>query len=167
MEYLTKPLKILVYFSFAFVQRIFEVPGHPCLVPRRSENATTEESTSPAASSSKSTLHLRNFIVDIGTTRIMVEALKRSTDIDSLHFHNAGLSDQCVDTLVEGLQQTTVGSLSLDYNDTTSVKGRRSRTTATPVELAESVQEESAKASGTTSSSARTWKFVGFIGEGT
>lgn len=96
-----------------FQPRLFEVPPHPCLAARRAK-ATTEGETQPPAASS--TIQLRNFAVDLTTLRLIMEALTRSSDIDALTFHNAGLTEASVAVLVEGLQHTSVRCLGVDYN---------------------------------------------------
>ncbi|CAM9108971.1 unnamed protein product, partial [Hapterophycus canaliculatus] len=105
--------------------RIFEVPVHPCLSARQQPNeATTEDAVSnvqsvtpSAATAAKlSTVQLRNFAVDLTTLRLVVEALKRSSTVDTLTFHNAGLTETSFAILVEGLEHTSVQCLGLDYN---------------------------------------------------
>lgn len=54
--------------------------------------------------------------MDLTTLRLMMEALKRSSNVDTLTFHNAGLTDISLACLAEGLQHTTVQCLGLDYN---------------------------------------------------
>lgn len=46
----------------------------------------------------------------------MMKALSTAPDIDTLTFHNAGLTDASIAVLVEDLQHTSVRSLGLDYN---------------------------------------------------
>ena len=89
------------------------MPAHPCLASRRAKATTEDETKTPAA---WSTIQLQNFAVDLTTLRLMMEALKRSSDIDTLTFHNAGLTEASIAVLVEGLQHTSVCSLGLDYN---------------------------------------------------
>lgn len=50
----------------------------------------------------------------------MIEALKRSSDVDTLNFHNTGLSNASIAVLAEDLRQTTVRCLAVDYNDARS-----------------------------------------------
>lgn len=76
-------------------------------------NGSNDNTNSPG---DKSSLHMRNFIVDRTTLMLMLEALKRSSDIDNLVFHNSGLPDRSVSLLAEGLPHTAIRSLSLDYN---------------------------------------------------
>lgn len=49
-----------------------------------------------------------------------MEALKRSKDVHSLNFHNAGLSDTAVVVLAEELPHTGIRYLRLDYNNNNS-----------------------------------------------
>lgn len=46
-----------------------------------------------------------------------MEALKRSKDVNTLNFHNAGLSDTAVGILAEELPHTGIRYLRLDYNN--------------------------------------------------
>lgn len=92
---------------------MFEVPAHPCLASRRAKATTEDETKAPSA---PSTIQLRNFAVDLTTLRLMMEALKKSSDVDTLTFHNAGLTKASIAILVEDLQHTSVRSLGLDYN---------------------------------------------------
>lgn len=46
-----------------------------------------------------------------------MEALKRSKDVDTLNFHNTGLSDTAVGVLAEELPHTSIRCLRLDYNN--------------------------------------------------
>ena len=64
-----------------------------------------------------SAVHFRNFTADHTTLRLVLEALKRSSDIDTLYFHNAGLTHTTVAALAEGLPNTTICCLGLDYNN--------------------------------------------------
>ncbi|CAN0066749.1 unnamed protein product, partial [Laminaria digitata] len=70
--------------------------------------------TSPKSSSSSSAVHFRNFTVDSTTLRLLLEALKRSSDVDTLYFHNAGLTHTSVAAIAEGLPNTTIRCLGLD-----------------------------------------------------
>lgn len=136
--------------------RGFEVPPHPCLASRRAK-ATTEHETKPPVTSS--TIQLRNFAVDLTTLRLMMEALKRSSDIDTLTFHNAGLTEASIDVLVEGLQHTSVRSLGLDYNNTLLLPS------SSPVR--QNVTDGAAEAAeGSTNEASSGRNFAGLVREG-
>lgn len=97
-----------------------EIPAHPSLLKRQPKERLEEDGVAAAVSSAmsknKSCVQVRNFAVDLGTLEAMLEALKRSLDIDTLIFHNTGLNAASVGLLAEELPQTRVRSFSLDYN---------------------------------------------------
>lgn len=99
--------------------RLFEVPAHPCLASRRpkeaTENALDANIEKPTSASKLSTIQLRNFAVDLTTLHLMMKALNTSSDVDTLTFHNAGLTQTSIAVLVKDLQRTSVRSLGLDY----------------------------------------------------
>eukprot|EP00904_Undaria_pinnatifida_P014158 jgi/Undpi1/9873/HiC_scaffold_28.g12327.m1 len=92
------------------------IQGVP-LTTNNTNNTNEDEKTSVVTDSAKKpSVHFRNFTVDNTTLRLTLEALKRSSDIDTLIFHNAGLTQASISTLVEGLPCTSIRSLGLDYN---------------------------------------------------
>ncbi|CAM9674308.1 unnamed protein product [Scytosiphon promiscuus] len=150
--------------------RTFEVPVHPCLASRHhpKEDAmkdavsNAERSTIATSTGSKSSaIQLRNYVVDLTTLRLMMEALKGSSNVDTLIFHNAGLTEASFAVLADGLQHTTVQCLGLDYNTP------RSRTTSSAlpcVTKAEAGKEPEGAVLSTCPSPGRS--FPSFVREG-
>lgn len=114
-------------------RRLFGIPAHPCLKKRRQKQQQEDEAavtsslttavstsnsnpTSSSGNNNKSCLEVKNFVVDRTTLMVMLEVLNRSSDIDTLTFHNSGLNNASVRLLAEGLPHTAVRSFSLDYN---------------------------------------------------
>lgn len=124
--------------------RLFEIPAHPCLRKRREDatavavaepepeegagagaKAGAETETSPKVTltaktlTSRNILHVTNFVLDHTTILLMLEALRRSGgEVDTLNLHNTGLTPTSIQSLVEGLPQTAIHCLTLDYNRT-------------------------------------------------
>lgn len=145
--------------------RFFEVPAHPCLASRRLGDTPNEDASAAVASKTSSTIQLRNFAVDLTTVRLMMEALKRSSDVDTVNFHNAGLTGASIDVLVEGLEHTTVRCLGLDYNTPPAVLSSSSSPTRRP-SASETTELAAAEAAATERSSLLTRNFAGLVGEG-
>lgn len=146
--------------------RIFEVPAHPRLASRLPGDTPNQDASAAAASkTTSSTIQLRNFAVDLTTVRLMVEALKRSSDVDTVNFHNAGLTGASIDVLVEDLQHTTVRCLALDYNTPPVVLSSSSPPTRPrPSGTTEPAAAEAVVA--TEGSSSLTRNFAGLVSEG-
>lgn len=101
--------------------------------------------------------------MDLTTLRVMMEALKTSSDIETLTFHNAGLTAASIAVLVEGLQHTSIRSLGLDYNTPPPPKALSS---PSPVrQIAAEVATEAAGELAIEASSGR--NFAGLVREGT
>ncbi|CAB1114338.1 unnamed protein product [Ectocarpus sp. CCAP 1310/34] len=94
----------------------------------------------------------------------MMEALKRSSDVDTVNFHNAGLTGASVDVLVEGLQHTTVRSLALDYNTPPVVLSSSSPPTRPP--SSGTAEPAAAEVPATEGSLSLTTNFAGLVSEG-
>lgn len=109
---------------------------------------------------------MRNFEVDKTTVRLVMEALARSSDVDTLNFHNAGLADASMAILAECLPQTSVRCLSLDYNNTPPPPSPPTPQVA-PTKTGSTEEEEAGDdAVSTCSASSSLRNFVDFVREG-
>ncbi|CAM9558147.1 unnamed protein product, partial [Ectocarpus sp. 6 AP-2014] len=151
--------------DYAALCRLFQVPAHPCLASRVPRDTSNQDASAAAASkTTSSTIQLRNFAVDLTTVRLMMEALKRSSDVDTVDFHNAGLTGASIDVLVEGLPHTTVRCFALDYNTPPVVLSSSSPPTRPPPSGPTEPALEEAPA--TEGFSSLTRNFAGLVSEG-
>ena len=160
------PTLLVELFITSSPPRIFQVPRHPCLVSRRSHKDSDKKSTSSVPEALNLPIRFQNFIVDVTTLRITVEALRRSTDVDTLSFHNAGLSDSAVGILIEGLPHTTVRCLRLDYNTPSLPPSlpKRNEASSWPMEAFTALVGEEGEEAGNPAWSSR--NFPGLLREG-
>lgn len=145
--------------------RVFEVPAHPSLASRLPGDTPKEDASAAVASKTSSTIQLRNFAVDLTTVRLMMEALKRSSDVDTVNFHNAGLTGASIKVLVEGLEHTTVRCLGLDYNTPPAVLLSSSSSPTRP-SASETTEPAAAEAAETEGSLSSARNFAGLVREG-
>ncbi|CAM9286299.1 unnamed protein product [Ectocarpus fasciculatus] len=151
--------------DYAALCRSFEVPAHPCLASRLPGDTPKEDASAAVASKTSSTIQLRNFAVDLTTVRLMMEALKRSSDVDTVNFHNAGLTGASIEVLVEGLEHTTVRCLGLDYNTPPALLLSSSPSPTRP-SASETTEPAAAEAAETEGSLSSARNFAGLVREG-
>lgn len=142
---------------------MFEIPAHPCLASRRAKGTTEDGKPAPSTAKASSTVQLRNFAVDLATLRLMMEALKTPSDIQTLTFHNAGLTEASMAVLVDGLQHTSVRSLGLDYNTPLPLASLSSSSFMRPKEIKRGAQA----AEDLANEAAFDRNFAGLVREGT
>lgn len=99
--------------------RLLKIPLHPCLEKRRSNQPAKDSSME--MSNSESHVSFNNFLVDRVTLIIMLGILRRTSIINKIVFHNAGLDMRSIQALSKALPQTSILCLSLDFNSALTI----------------------------------------------